>query len=810
MKAGVRTGVFLCRCGEVIGGRLDMSALEDRMKGAAGAVCVRSHSRYCLRPGLKQLAETVREHELNRVLIGACSDRIMKKKFSRTLGEFGFLDCQIEVVNLKDHIALVHDEPSAELTRKAAALLGGAAASLGLVDPVAPLRAPFEGPAIILGGGVSGFAAAKELARHGMETSLVTDYTNADEVLDGLPGKFPGARIRFGHLKSMLEGVFSNPLVSLVPDLSLEHLDGHVGDYRLGFRRPDGGVNEIKGSVIILALDREYVSGKLPSAGKTGQVMDQVKFEDLLGRAESLTGSVVFWIDGADEQENRDLAFLSAWNNSRYLVDNYPQATPVVLYPDDIRLPLTGADLVWARKRKINFSAYDPGFHPTVWSDHLTFVSTQDRMKHEIGWDTLVVSAASGPPAPKTLELIRFLPIFSAESELKRPSLMLKPDQEPAQRAILTGSAERPCSLDEALLQGKAAARKVLDLKKKAMEGGLAEHLVVVAVDQNLCEGCGLCDEVCNCGAVENVIPGKGPLPRRVDIHACDGGGSCAAACPYQAMTVLNNSTQQLEARIKAVLSQMNENDALGFACNWGGQGAAEMAAIKGLKYPSRLFMVTVRCLGGIDPTILSMAFLNGANHIMLAGCPPAASCHYGYGIDHTWFRVLFIEKLLSLAGLERRRLSLGYVDVNEPEVFVRMARSFLDEADRLGPIERTPQCRQSLLAVHATLLRPRVRWVLGVGLRRPSELEFPNIEGPAAPLEELFSDVLEEEYLSARIIGVIREVSMNPPSIAGVLGVPVQKISPLLTELSDEKRIVLTGWKDRYPQFISASPLRN
>lgn len=806
---GVKTGVFLCGCGKVIDDRLDMAALEERMKGTEGVVAVRRGSQYCLSPGLSKLAETVKSEGLNRVLIGACSDRIIKKRFAGALKDLGILDSQIEIVNLKDHIVLVHDEPAADLTRKGAALMGGAAASLRALNPVAPESTSFEGPAIILGGGISGFTAARELALKGMKSIVISDCHNVEQVLASLPARYPGARIQFEYLQPLLEDVFTDPMVSFIPDAPLEYLDGHIGNYRLGFKSTQEQINEVQGSLIILALDREFLSGKETSPAISPHVMDQAEFENYLSRTDSVSGNVVFWVDGPDGQKERELALLSAWDNSRFLARNYPEVSPVILYPDDLRLPLTGRDLLAGQEQKIRFQPYDPGFNPSVRTEYLDFVTPRNRVKHEIRWDILVSSATPAPPTAKAIELSRLFPVFPTRKTVNEPALKLKPTQEPVERVLLVGSARQPCTLDEALLDGKTAARKALSARKKADAKKAAGHYVVT-VDQSLCAGCGLCDEVCTCGAIEKVRPGKGPLPRTVDCLACDGGGSCAAACPYNAMTVVNGSSLQLEARIKAVLSRMREDDVLGLACNWGGQGAAEMAAVKGLKYPNRFFMLTVRCLGTIDPASLSMAFLNGANHIMLAGCSPSVSCHYGYGVDHTWFRTLFIEKLLSLAGLERQRISLGYMNVNEPDVFVRMAQASVAAADRLGPITRTESQRERLQAVHATLNRPRVRWILGVGLRRPSEIETPIMQVPGLSLDEVFTDVLEEEYLAARIVGVLSSGPLNPRQIAKNLDEPVEKISPLLLEMTTEKRIVLTAQKDRYPLFAPAGILKS
>jgi hypothetical protein len=165
------------------------------------------------------------------------------------------------------------------------------------------------------------------------------------------------------------------------------------------------------------------------------------------------------------------------------------------------------------------------------------------------------------------------------------------------------------------------------------------------------------------------------------------------------------------------------------------------------------------------------------------------------------------MKRLLSLSGLERQRISLGYVDVNEPEKFVRMVDSFLDEADSMGPINRTEEQQMRLLAAHATLNRPRVRWVLGASLRRPSELEFPSSQRNAVAFDEVVQDVITEEYMAARIVGTLQDSSLNPPSIAKALGERPARISPLLDVLVKDRRIYCSGWEDLYPIYSVAKP---
>ncbi len=808
MKNGVRTGIFLCQCGRQIADRVDLAALESRLEGTEGVVSIQSHPRYCISSGLAELKEAVQKQNLNRVLLGACSDRIMKKKFSRALEDSGFLESQIELTNLRDHVALAHKEPKAELTLKAAALLSGGAASLRLLEPTPPIRVDLSGPALILGGGISGFEAARELAHFKMESVLFSEFHTPDEVLGKLPRAYPGSRLYRADLKSLLNEVFSNPLVTIVQDCPPAYLNGRVGNYSLGLEQPDGSVREIGGSAIIFALDREFVEGEKLVPGGGGRVIDQIEFEDRLARGNVEPCKTVFWVNGDGGTTARKLSALSAWRNCQYLIDKYPKVTPAMLYPSDIRPPLTGAELRAAANQGIEFHEYKPALHPVVQSQRLTYISSRDQMDHEIPWETLVLSAVPGPLSAKALGLSRYVRIFANDTGLKEPPLKVKPEQEPVKWPFLTGSAHEACDLNEALQQGKRAAREVIRLRERAQNGGLASPLIVVSVDKDLCDGCGLCSEICTCGGVENEKPVPGRIIRKVDPHTCDGGGSCAAACPYEAMKVLNNSTQQLEARVRTVVSHMKETDVLGFACSWGGQGAAELAAIRKLTYPSRVFILPVRCLGTIDPTILTMAFLNGASFIMLAGCTPTSSCHYGHGVDHTWSRVSLVKKLLTLSGLERQRIALGYVDVNEPEAFVRMVNSFLGEADRMGPVDRTEAMRKRLFAAHTTLHRPRVRWVLGAGLRRPSEGEFPESQINPIEFDETVQDVIDEEYLAARIIGALREAELDPPQIAEALNERTVKVSSILDELRKDGRIVVSQRRRRYPVYALAKSL--
>ena len=55
----------------------------------------------------------------------------------------------------------------------------------------------------------------------------------------------------------------------------------------------------------------------------------------------------------------------------------------------------------------------------------------------------------------------------------------------------------------------------------------------IIHIDEEKCNGCGLCAEACHEGAID-IVDGKAKLVRE---HFCDGFGDCLPNCPMGAIT---------------------------------------------------------------------------------------------------------------------------------------------------------------------------------------------------------------------------------------------------------------------------------
>ncbi len=783
-----KIGVFLCGCGPRIAPLVDLHFLQNKLAAEPDLAYVGREPYSCLLPGLESIRDAVREHGLNRLVVAGCEARLMLKKLEEQLVGVGLEQGQIDMVNLRGQVAAVHNLSPEDMAEKAAKLICAAAAGLKALTPLPNERVTFEAPVMLLGGGISTYSAAQELLRQGIDCMLAVQTDEYQDELRRVHKHYPGERHYYGRLEAILQEVAASSLVRRIIVGELKSLTGRTGSFTTTFTSPkDGTPCVYQAGMVIACLDGQLLNQGSNFGYDGKNVICHVEAEEMISTTGVPSGHVVFWINDyeAGQVEFINLSARTAWSMGRYMREHSPLTKVTILYDNQISIPISAAERKLSRNLGIEWQAYDRSLRPTVQANFVTYCDPITCTEEELPWDKLVLS----PRRSVGVEVTKTAKVLGIASKdgcfLEQHRAKVRPEMRGREEVFLAGSARYPCDLYEALRQGQRVAKRTAEIVHKGKAGKLYAPRMVCTIEQSKCIGCGLCNEICDCGSIEPVEVSRGNASRHIDPMVCTGGGTCAAACPYHALTLLNNSTAQHEARVAELTRRLGPGEALAFGCVWGGLAAADNAGVKSLRYDPRIYLLRVGCVGQLDPVIMAKAFVEGAPGLLLIGCPPE-KCHHSYGVDHTWARVNLIKKLLGLCGLDRQRIALAHVDLNQPKQYIRTVNSFAALIDKLGPVKRDPLTLSRLQGLYDTVSNARVRWVLGAGLRRPWEEPYPGDQRNAMLFDKSFMDIVNEEYIGVRITHQLLRRQTNPMVLDELSQVLCEEKSKIIAKLRE------------------------
>ena len=226
-----RIGVFVCRCGNNIGGVVNVPSVKEYANSLGNVVYADENLYTCSQDTQEKIKKAIEEHKLNRVVVASCSPRTHEPLFQETIREAGLNRFLFEMANIRDQCSWVHMHEKEEATHKARDLVRMAIANARLIRPLEELTKSVTKKGLVVGGGLAGMAAALGLADQGFETFLVEKEEELGGNLRHLQTTLDGKNVQ-EFLGEMRQRVKSHPKIQTFTNAVIADFTGYVGNFK--------------------------------------------------------------------------------------------------------------------------------------------------------------------------------------------------------------------------------------------------------------------------------------------------------------------------------------------------------------------------------------------------------------------------------------------------------------------------------------------------------------------------------------------------------------------------------------------------
>ena len=689
VKDNLKIGVFICDCGTEIAFYLDTESLATAAEQLPQVALSQRMPYLCSRRGLTKMQEAIRETGLNRIVVAGCTPRTHEAHLRSACQEAGLNSHLLEMVNIREGCAWVHQADGEAARAKAFDLVRAGVARASLLEPYEDVKVQITPSALVIGGGIAGMTAALALARRGIPVKLIEKEHHLGGVIRNLHTLYPTGQRASEFLNGQIEELRQQPNVEILVDSRVSGVTGSVGNHRVVVT--SGGNDRILdvGAIIVATGARVRQPYGLFRYG-TSKVITQLELESVLAKGDLHAEQMVMILCAGSRDERTpycsEICCMTALKQALLIKETHPKVSLTLIFRD---LCLKGdnpeANIRKAKQLGVDFIQYGPEAEPQVTAERVEVYDLLTKREANLAYDLLILATPLVPQKDVTV-LASLLKIpLDSHGFFPDVRFRLRPRDHIERGIYVCGAAHYPGDIQETTFQASSAAARAFNLlrQKQAISEG-----PVAVVDATLCTGCGSCVEICPFQAI-NLKEQDGLLSISVvDPLLCKGCGLCAPTYPVKAISLQGSSDPQLMAQIKALLSSeqgRNRPLILGMLCEWSAYAAAELAGARHLQYPPHLRIIPLRCAGRIDPYHILWAFLNGADGVLVGGCPPG-KCHYVNGNQQAERRVAKLIDALAARGFEIDRLRLKWFQPDDASAFVEEISMFAAQIEDLGP----------------------------------------------------------------------------------------------------------------------------
>ena len=512
----------------------------------------------CSQDTQDKIKEKIKEHNLNRLVVAACTPKTHEAIFQETLEGCGINKYLFEMANIRNQNSWIHSKVPETATQKAKDLVRMAVARAETLYPLKERVIPVNKQALVIGGGVAGMNAALSLGRQGFKVFLVEKDAELGGMARRLHHTIEGKDIP-GYLEQLRGEVRAGQKVEVLTGARIVGFSGYKGNFSTEVMVGDETeARTLKHGIIIVATGAtEYIPTEYQYP-ESDRVVTQVELSDRIAEkgASDLSTVVMIQCVGSRNDQNPNCSRIccqSAVKNALAIKEQNPDAQVFVLNRDIRTYGLLEDYYTEAREKGVIFIRFESESPPVVTTDNGSLlVSIKDHiLQRDLEIEADLVTLSAGVVAQDTEDLSRIMKLNrNPEGFFMEAHVKLRPVDMIGEGVFLCGTAHGPKLLTETVAQAQAAVSRATTFLSKSE---IKLSAITAKVDTDHCVKCLTCVRSCPF-QVPTFNTEKGEV--EIDEALCRGCGVCTAVCPREAINLSFYENEQLICKIEALLTE--------------------------------------------------------------------------------------------------------------------------------------------------------------------------------------------------------------------------------------------------------------
>ena len=570
-KENLRIGVYVCWCGTNIANIIDVEKASKEIKNLPHVVISKDYKYMCSDPGQDMIVKDIKENNLNRVVVAACSPRMHEITFRKALEKAGLNPYMFEMANIREQASWVHTDRDAA-TLKAIDLITAAISKVQWHESLERRTVDVNPTTLIVGGGISGISAALEIANAGKQVYLLEKSGSLGGHTANIDLTYPYLNSARQMLNHKVKSVMDHPTISVYFNTVITQVSGYIGNFETAINS-NGKVTKLNfGNVIIATGLKPFDAGKVSNYGygKLKNVITSIEFEKKLKSGNIITA------EGKEPKHIAIIHCVGSRNEDHHVYCSHTCCMTALKYANQIRSALPkshiydiyadmrafgkGCEELYSltSRKNVMFLSFDQkGGGPLIKQASpneecnliIEFKEKISRELIEVQTDIviLMVGMEAQENAKETAHAVGVSMCGNGFYIERHPKL--DPVATTTDGVYVVGTCQAPKDIPDSVSQARAAAARIL---ATIQAGSVNIEVTTAEVNEDICCGCQTCIKVCPYTAISYNEEKKVSFVNEI---LCKGCGTCGSTCPTGAIKCKHFTDIQIYSQIEGLMS---------------------------------------------------------------------------------------------------------------------------------------------------------------------------------------------------------------------------------------------------------------